>query len=347
VPVLPAAELHSLVRAILASRGVPPDDRRITADSLIHANLRGTDSHGVLRVPHYVRRLDEGSINPTPRNVLERTGSSTAVLDGDDGLGMVNCRYAMDAAIGIAREAGTAFVSVRNSSHCGALSFFAQQALDADLIAIVMTQTDSGVVPPGGKRPFFGTNPLCIAAPSSGGAPLMLDMATSTVSGGKVYAARSRNEPIPDTWALDAEGRPTTDPHKAVLWTPAAGAKGFGLGAMIDVLTGIMAGGFFARHIPIMYGAYDRPRKLCHLVAAVDYRRFAGGEAFRDQVAALISDLHDEPVAEGGAPLMAPGEPERRTECLRRSEGIPVEPALLNELRALLPRGKRSVRRTE
>jgi ureidoglycolate dehydrogenase (NAD+) len=288
-------------------------------------------------MPHYVRRLDAGSINPAPRNALERTGSSTATLDGDDGLGMVNCYRAMEAAISIAREAGTAFVSVRNSSHCGALSFFAELALDADLVAIVMTQTDSGVVPPGGRRPFFGTNPLCIAAPSSVGPPLMLDMATSTVSGGKVYAARSRNEPIPDTWALDADGRPTTDPHMAVLWTPAAGAKGFGLGAMIDVLTGILAGGCFARHIPVMYGEFDKQRKLCHLVGAVDYGRFAGAGSFRAQVAALIAEIHDEPVMEGGAPLMAPGEPEQRTAASRMRDGIPVDASLLAELRALVP----------
>ena len=334
---LPASELHDLVSGILASRGVPPTDCRIVADSLLHANLRGTDSHGVMRVPHYVRRLDEGSINPRPTNVVERTGSATAVLDGDDGLGMVNCHHAMDAAIEIARDAGTAFVSVHSSSHCGALSYFAQQALAADLIAIVMTQTDSGVVPPGGKRPFFGTNPICIAAPAGDGPPLMLDMATSTVSGGRVYAARARNELIPESWALDAEGHPTTDPHKAVLWTPAAGAKGFGLGAMVDVLTGILAGGFFGPHIPVMYGQYERPRKLCHLTAAIDYRRFAGAATFHAQVAALISELHDEPVADGVLAVMAPGEPEHRCEVQRSRDGIPVDPELLDELHALLP----------
>ncbi len=335
MPTIDAASLHSLVASVFASRGVPEDDCRIVADSLVHANLRGTDSHGVLRVSHYIRRLDEGSVNPAPLHRTERTGPSTATVDGDNGLGHVNVYRGMDEAIAMARESGLAFVSVRNSSHCGALSFFAYQALKADLIAVVLTQTDSGVVPFGGKRPFFGTNPICVAAPSRQGPPLLLDMATSTVAGGQIYAARAANRQIPETWALDADGKPTTDPHKAALWTPAAGAKGYALGAIVDVLTGVLAGGFFGPHIPIMYGAYDQPRGLCHLAAAIDYRRFAGGDGFLDQIAAMIAELHEQPTAEGFAQVLAPGEPEFRREADRTVNGIPISQELLDELAAL------------
>src|SRR5690606_18716040 len=117
-----------------------------------------------------------------------------------------------------------------------------------------------------------------------------LDMATSTVAGGHIYKARMENRPIPPTWALDTTGTPTTDPHQAAYWTPASGAKGYGLGVVIDILTGILSGGAFGPHIPIMYGDLDKRRNLCHLLAALDYRRFAGGPRFREQVAALVAD---------------------------------------------------------
>lgn len=335
-----AQSLRDLVASVFCSRGVPVADCAIVAGSLVHANLRGTDSHGVLRVPHYIRRLDAGSINPAPGHRLEKTGPSTVMLDGDNGLGHVNVHHAMGAAIEMARESGLAFVSVRNSSHCGALSFFAYQALRADMIALVLTQTDSGVVPYGGRRPFFGTNPLCIAAPSRSGPPLVLDMATSTVAGGQIYSARAQNRPIPDTWALDADGTPTTDPHKAALWTPAAGAKGYALGAMIDVLTGVLAGGHFGPHIPVMYGDYDRPRELCHLACAIDYHRFGGRDTFLDQVAAIIHELHEQPAADGFAEVLAPGEPEHRRAIERERDGIPIPESVLAELNSLLDRGR-------
>lgn len=313
-------------------------DAGIMADSLVHANLRGTDSHGVMRVPHYVSRLDAGSVNPRPVTRTERTGPATAAVYGDHGFGHVTNWDAMGLAIEIAQESGVGFVGVRQSNHCGALSFFAHRALEAGLIGIVFTQTDKGVVPFGGCIPFCGTNPLCFAIPSASGPPVVLDMATSTVAGGHIYKARMENKPIPPTWAIDTDGKPTTDPHKAAYWTPAAGAKGYGLGVIIDILTGILSGGAFGPHIPVMYGDLDKKRNLCHLVGALDFRRFAGGACFLEQVKAMVHDLHDAPAADGFDGVKAPGEPEYLKSIERAENGIPVDEAVMDELKTLLPR---------
>ncbi len=335
---VPANELKTLVSTIFQSRGLNERDSGIMAESLVHANLRGTDSHGVMRTPHYIGRVDMGSINPRPETKSERTGPSTATMDGDHGFGAVTNWDAMGLAIEMAKESGVAFVGVNHSNHCGALSFFAHRAMDAGLIGIVFTQTDKGVVPFGGRLPFCGTNPMCFGIPTASGTPVMLDMATSTVAGGHIYKARMENKPIPPTWALDVDGQPTSDPHKAAYWTPAAGAKGYGMGVIIDILTGILSGGAFGPNIPVMYADLDKRRNLCHLVAALDYRRFAGGAGFRDQVVAMVTALHAAPAAEGFDQVRAPGEPEYLCSLERAKNGIPVDEKVLDELNALLPK---------
>jgi ureidoglycolate dehydrogenase (NAD+) len=333
--VMMADELRHLLVEIFRSRGVPEADGLLVANALVHANLRGVDSHGVIRVSHYVRRLKAGSINPKPQFKVEATGPVTAYVEGDDGLGHVAVWHAMSHAIEMAKECGLGLVGVRRSSHCGALSFYATQAIEADMIGMAITQTDSGVVPFGGMRPFFGTNPICVGIPSRSGAPIVLDMATSTVSGGHVYKARAENRPIPSTWALDKEGKPTTDPHQAVYWTPAGGAKGFGLGVIVDVLTGLLMGGNFGPHVTRMYGDYEKKRDLCHLVGAIDYHRFPGHSSFLDQVTQMIEEVHQVPTAEGFERVMVPGEPEYLKEKDRTKNGISIEDYLFDELQQI------------
>ena len=333
--VMMADELRGLLVEIFQSRGIPEADGLLVANALVHANLRGVDSHGVMRVSHYVRRLEAGSINPKPQFKVETTGLVTAYLEGDDGLGHVAVWHAMSHAMELAKECGLGLVGVLKSSHCGALSFYAYQAIEADMIGVAITQTDSGVVPFGGTKPFFGTNPLCVGIPVRRGTPVVLDMATSTVSGGHIYKARAENRPIPSTWALDKDGKPVTDPHQAVYWTPAGGAKGYGLGVIVDVLTGLLMGGNFGPHVTLMYGDYEKKRDLCHLVGAIDYHRFPGHSSFLDQVTRMIEEVHQVPTAEGFDRVMVPGEPEDLMERDRMKNGIPIEDYLFDELQHL------------
>jgi len=330
-----AEELRSLVAEIFQRRGVSRGDSFIVSNSLVHANLRGVDSHGVMRVGHYIRRIESGSVNPTPHERVERTGMATAFMDGDDGLGHVSVWRATGTAIEMAKESGVSLVGVMNSSHCGALSFFVYHAIEAGMIGVAMTQTDTAVVPYGGRRPFCGTNPICFGIPSSSGMPIVLDMATSTVAGGQIFKARAENRQIPDTWALDGDGKPTTDPHKAVYFTPAGGPKGYGLGVIVDILTGILMGGNFGPHVSLMYGDYEKKRDLCHLVGVIDYRRFPGKETFLTKVTQMVEELHQVPPADGFDRILAPGEPEYLKETERKIKGIPVEDYIWKELESL------------
>jgi ureidoglycolate dehydrogenase (NAD+) len=241
----------------------------------------------------------------------------------------------IEMAIEMAKDAGVGFVGVNHSSHCGALSFYTKMAMDAGMIGIAFSQTDPAVVPVGGRKPFCGTNPLCFGFPSSNGSPIVLDMATSTVAGGHIFKARSENREIPDTWGLDKDGNPTTNPHEAIYFTPAGGAKGYGLGVVVDALTGVLSGGTFGPHVIPMYEMFETKRDLCHLAIAIDYNRFAGAEAFLPTIARMVSEIHDVPPVDGIKSVLAPGEPEHLREQDRLKNGIPVEDYIWEDLMRL------------
>ena len=242
----------------------------------------------------------------------------------------------MTQAIELAKETGIGFVGVQHSSHCGALSYFTAQAMAAGMIGLAFSQTDPAVVPFGGRKPFCGTNPLCIGVPSRSGSPIVLDMATSTVAGGHIFKARAENKPIPPTWGLDVDGNPTTDPHKAIYFTAAGGAKGYGLGIIVDVLTGLLMGGAFGPHVVPMYADFEKKRDLCHLVGVIDCARFAGSSNFLDRVEEMVGEIHQVPPAEGFKSVLAPGEPEYLKEQARSHEGITLEDYIWEDLNRLM-----------
>ncbi|HNS53433.1 MAG TPA: Ldh family oxidoreductase, partial [Syntrophales bacterium] len=260
-----SAALRTSLANLLIAAGVREEDAQIVADSVTTAELFGFQSHGVIRVPHYLKRLRIGSINKRPEiRVVKRSGN-TAVVDGDHGLGHAVAHFAMNEAIGLA-ESGVGFVGVRNSSHFGIAGYFALQAVRKDMIGIVVSHTDASVVPYGGRKPAVGTNPIAVAVPTDRDHPILLDMATSTASLGKILVARDRGERIPPDWAVDEEGNPTTDPHEAKYLLPMAGAKGYGLSLIFDILSGPLTGAAFGKHIPLMYGDYEKHRKLGHFM---------------------------------------------------------------------------------
>jgi len=320
-------------RACLQAVGVPEADAEIVANGLVQTSLWGIDSHGVLRLTHYLDRLQRGSTRAVAPGRIVPTGPCTASLDGDHGLGIAHCVRATNAAIGLARDTGLGAVGVRHSSHCGAVGLYARQAADAGLIGIAFTQADAIVVPFGGRRRFLGTNPIAFAFPREGDAPLCLDMATSQVAFNRVINARVENKAVPPGLVVDAQGEPTTDPHAAVAITPLGGPvygyKGYGLALMVDLLCGALNGMAFGPHITPMYEALDTPQNLGHLVLALDPQRFAGGATLAATVRAMASELPREP-----GDVQLPGDPELRSERTRRSSGIPFEPGALADMRA-------------
>ncbi len=330
---VPAEDIAAWAVQCLQALGLRPPDARQLADSLVQTSLWGVDTHGIARLPHYFDRLSRRSIRAQPALKVNRTGPSTAQVDGDHGQGILVAHFANRLAMDMARETGIAAVGVHDSSHCGAVGLYAREAARAGLIGLAFTHADSIAAPHGGQRPFFGTNPIAIAFPRAGGEPVCLDMATTSIPWNRVMNARREGHPLPPDVAVDTRGEPTTDADAAAAVVPLGGAgyghKGYALALVVDLLCGPLMGNPYGKHIPSMFGALDEPRRLGAFFIALDPERFAGGAFFATQVEAMARDLADEP----GAPMM-PGDPEIAVAAVRSRDGVPIEPGLAEQFRS-------------
>jgi ureidoglycolate dehydrogenase (NAD+) len=327
-------EIERFIRAVLESKRVPPEDARIVSDCLVMANLSGIDSHGVIRLAHYVRRLELGSIKAEPHVTVEHRAPSILCVDGDDGFGHVVGYRAVKASMDVCRSQGTVTVAVGRSSHFGPASFFLGEPVAAGFAGMVATNTDALVVPHGAARRFVGTNPIAFGFPAPG-PPFMFDVSTSTISYGKVALARKENRRIPEEWALDESGRPTTDPRKVAGMHPMAAHKGSGLALSIDVFCALMTGMPFGPHINRMYFELEEPRCLGHFMTFWDISRFVPLEEFKRRMGQMIDELHELPRYRECEHIYYPGEVEARHRSERLEKGIPLEEGLYRELSEL------------
>lgn len=330
-----AAKLTGFAAACLEKLGLAAADARLVAETLVESNLRGVDSHGVVRLPHYAKRLRNGTVNPRPKLSVQRTGASTAVVEGDRGMGQLVAVRAMQEAISLARQSGVGAVGARNSSHCGACAYFVELAVREGMVGVALTHTDAIMVPPGMKNIFLGSNPIAFGAPGGKGPPLIIDMSTTHAAWGKVIVARQESKPIPPDWGVDSNGKPTTDANEVVGLAPTGGHKGYALALMIEILCAHLAGVPFGRHVTKMYGELDKPRNLGHFMLALDVARFTDLALFRSQIHSLLNEIRSEEPADPSRPPLAPGDPERLSAARRAKEGIPLPGNLLAELNAL------------
>ncbi|MBD8137335.1 ureidoglycolate dehydrogenase [Bacillus sp. CFBP 13597] len=319
-----AEEAKRLVIKQLTKVGLNEETAGKIAEVLIHADLRNVNSHGVLRTEHYVNRLQAGGINPEAQISFQKTGPVTGVVDGDDGFGHVISDVAMDHAIDMARENGVGMVTVFNSSHCGALSYFVQKAADAKLIGIAMSHTDKIVVPFGGKTSFLGTNPIAYGVPAKTKKPYILDMATSNVAWGKILQAREEGKEIPEGWGVDEHGAAVTDPNKVVSLSTFGGPKGYGLSVIVDVFSGLLAGAAFGPHIGKMYDDLDKKRKLGHYFCVINPSFFTDTDIFLEQMDQMIEELKQVEPAPGFDRVYVPGEIEQINEEKNLKHGITI-----------------------
>jgi ureidoglycolate dehydrogenase (NAD+) len=328
-----AGQLKGFIHRILSTAGLCEANTRIVADSITTAELFGFNSHGVIRIPHYLKRLRIGSLNGNPDIRVVQQKGNTAIVDGDHGMGHAVAFFAMREALRLA-ESGIGFVGVKKSSHFGIAGYTAIQAVKKDMIGIVVSHTDASVIPYGGKRPAVGTNPLAVAVPTGREFPVLLDMATSAASLGKILVAKDKGERIPPDWAVDEEGIPTTDPQKVKYLMPMAGPKGYALALIFDILSGPLTGALFGKKLPLMYGDYDKHRELGHFIGAIKIDNFVPVEEFKRNVGMMIDDIHDTPAAPGFERVLVPGEKEYVTQLQYEKEGIPIPSETLKELRA-------------
>lgn len=301
-------QLHELITTKLHKAGLTEEHAAGVADVLVHADIRGIHSHGAMRVEYYAERIAKGGLNTNPEFKFNKTGPSTAIFDGDNGVGHVAAKLAMDEAIEMAKEHGIAAVGVRRIGHSGALSYFVRQAAKSGMIGISMCQSDPMVVPFGGSEPYYGTNPIAFAAPSQDGRIMTLDMATTIQAWGKILHARSRHESIPDSWAVDKEGHSTTDPFKVNALLPIAGPKGYGLMMMVDVLSGILLGLPFGNKVSSMYHDLTEYRNLGQFHLVINPAFFTDPDMFKQHISNTMDDLNQIKPAPGFEQVLFPGQ---------------------------------------
>lgn len=335
--IISADALEVFCRETLVRAGLDEPGAAIVARSLVETDLRGVSTHGVVRLPVYLRRVKAGLIHPSPVMRLQRTGPGTAVLFGGHGAGQVAGQRAMAEAIGLAREAGVGCVAVTESHHFGAAAWFAMQALEHEMIGCAVSHADTGVAPFGAASGYLGTNPLSVAIPAGSETPIVLDMATSVVAFGWVLLAAANGKFIPPGWAIDAEGNPTTDPQKAQegALLPLGGDrgfKGFGLGLVVEVLSALLTDSPFGPHIPCP-SELVAVQNLGHFVAVLDIRRFVDPARFKARLDAMIREIKALPLAPGTQEILLPGELEARCRERRLKAGIPLPPDVCASLR--------------
>ncbi len=349
----PAEALRAQVMVVLRAWGFAKDHAEPSAQVMVEADLNGIDSHGIAMLLYYEGLVQAGALNPVPRMTLARESPATALLDADRGLGHGVSLRAMDLACDKAASVGVGAVAVRRSDHFGAAGVYAARAAARGMVSLI---TSNGftrcVVPAGGARPMFSTNPIAFGAPARANPAMMFDIATSTASIGKVNLAWLAGKTIPPGWVVDGAGRPVTDPARArvIIYetgeggltalggTPEMSAhKGYGICTMVEVLSALLTG---ASAAPLQTGREPGPggTDTGHFFLALNPDAFRPLAEFHAEMDRLIDTLRATPPADPGQPVLAPGDIEWRTRADRQGAGIPLSPRLREELRSLCHR---------
>ncbi|HEY1765053.1 MAG TPA: Ldh family oxidoreductase [Opitutaceae bacterium] len=324
---VPVAELRTFVLQVLETCGLSRADAETTADVLVTTDTWGVFTHGTKALYAYTRRLRAGGLKADGRPRVDREGPGWAVVDGDSAIGMVTAVYAMRLAMAKAAQAGIALVAVHNTCHFGAAGYYASQAADEGKLAIVVSNDVPSVAAPGSRGPVLGSNPFAFGAPGGSEGPMVLDISTAEVAGGKVAAAAAEGKRIPESWLVDSEGRPAGDPNlflqgKASL-APMAGHKGYGLALMIEILSGALSGSSMRNEVGIwMREPLGKPTGHGQAFLAIDPAVFLGTERFTSRMEELFGSIRSGPSVAGVDHVKIPGEIERDKRQRSLSHGI-------------------------
>lgn len=341
--------LHDFSKSVFIKMGCSETDAKIAADTLLSADLRGVDSHGVARLSGYVRLWEKGRINPTPNIRVVHETPSTAVVDGDAGLGLVVAPFAMKVAIEKAKVAGTGWVAVKNSNHYGIAGYHAMQALNHDMIGISMTNASPLVAPTFSKERLLGTNPIAVAIPANEEPPYVGDFATTTAANGKLEILQRKGEEAPEGWVQDAEGNSTTNAHgvkEGGALRPLGGDKAHGshkgyiLGSVVDIFSAVLSGANYGPWAPPFVSFMDPVSDpvgegLGHFFGAMRVDAFRPADEFKAHMDKWIRRFKNSEPVDPAQPVLIPGDPEREMEAHRIHEGIPLLLPVEQDLRAL------------
>lgn len=342
-------ELSLFTQQVFKAIGCSDEHAKTATNALLSADLRGIDSHGIARLSGYVRLWEVKRVNATPDIGIIHETPSTAVVDGDSGLGLVVAPFAMQVAIEKARIAGTGWVSVQNSNHFGIAGHHAMMALEHDMIGLAMTNASPLVAPTFSIDKMLGTNPICVAAPAGVEPAFVADLATTTAANGKLEILQRRKMSTPAGWVQDIDGNPTTDADilkKGGALLPLGGDrehgshKGYALGAIVDIFSALLSGANYAPWVP-PFPAYvpmptEQPgRGIGHFLGAMRIDAFRPADDFKAHMDKWICGFRNARPVSGEAKVLVPGDPEREMELIRRKEGIPLDDAVIDDLKTL------------
>lgn len=315
--------LVEFAASVYAGEGVPESDARLLADTLVQADLWGHQSHGVLRLGWYWERLRNGVMQPVTQPEFVVDAGAIAVIDGHDGVGQVLTRLAMREAVKRAKTHGIGAVGVRNSNHFGTCMYYTMAGAREGCVMLLTSNGGPAMAPWGGRKKIIGTNPWSIAAPAGSLPPFCVDMANTGVARGKIYLARNKRQPIPEGWAINAAGEPTTDPQEAIdgIILPMAGHKGYAIAAMVDMMSGVLTGSGFLSAVHSPYKTAEKSN-CGHMMIAMNIEAFQPLAQFHQRMQAFIGELKSVPLAKGCDEVFYPGEMEARNDAENRKQGL-------------------------
>ena len=334
----PAKRLETFIASAFGSLGFPERDASICAARMIEADLRGVDTHGIFRLPHYCQRIRAGGVNLHPNVHAVRENAVTALVDGDNAMGHIVLTYAMQLAIRKASEAGLAWIGTFNGNHAGCAGVYSTMPLAHDMIGVYMTVANGNHMPPwGGVERILGTNPISFAIPAGKEPPIALDIATTVVAQGKVKLAAQKGETMPVGWMIDRKGQPLTDPKRSGegFLLPIGGYKGYGLNVVIGMLAGVLNGATFGRNVVDFTKDVATKNNSGHMILAMRVDNFQPVEAFKKEMDRVIREIRESERMEGVDRIWLPGEMEFYMMRERRERGIPLNSALVGQLRQL------------
>jgi len=343
------SQLRSFSKAIFISIGCPEEQADLAAEVLVRADLRGIDSHGVARLSGYVRLWEAGRINHAPDIRVVHETPSTAVVDGDSGLGLVIAPFAMKVAIEKAKIAGTGWVSVRNSNHFGIAGHHAMMALEHDMIGMSMTNASPLVAPVFSTERLLGTNPICVAIPAGEQPPFVADFATTTAANGKLEILQRKDKEAPEGWIQTSDGSVSTNPHElknggALIPLGSdrdhGSHKGYCLGAWVDIFSAVLSGANYGPWVPPFVSFLSPPadpvgKGIGHFFGAMRIDAFRPASEFKQHMDRWINRFRSAKTIDGYDKVLIPGDPEREAEAERITTGIPLNEKVSEDLREL------------
>ena len=327
--------LGQYCKSVLTASGVDSCCAQAVAEVLIDAELTGVSTHGVSRLPVYLQRMEAGLVSRENNIRILRESPSAVVIDAGNSLGAPAAKFAMETCIRKAAETGCCFATVRNSNHFGTAAFYTKMAAERGMLGFASTNLTGKIAPYGSAEPFMGTTPISIAAPTDG-FPVVLDMSPSVVSLGKLILAQKLGQQIPLGWALDRDGRPTTDPEEGRQGSlvPIGGPKGSGLAIMADILSGILSGAGYGPHLHDLY-EFDAPQGVGHFLGVIDVSHFLDPAVFQSTVSQMVSEIKGLRKADGVKEILLPGERAARSAVSRMENGIELPDPVYEELKEL------------